>query len=156
MKADPTAQTRHTQAVIDTNVLLSAALSPGGAPARLVDRLLEIGKLVFSAATFAELETRIWLPKFDRYITLELRKAFLNDLGSAALWVNVPPLVAAKAYSRDVDDDKFIHTAIAAQVVWLITGDKDLLVLAETMLPLGVRILSPADAIASPAFLPLL
>ena len=140
-------------AVIDTNVLLSAALSPSGAPARLVDHLLVVGKLVFSAATFAEIETRIWLPKFDRYITLEQRKAFLNDLSSAAFWVNVPPLVAARAYSRDADDDKFIHTALAAQVVWLVTGDKDLLVLAETMLPLGVRILSPSDALASPAFL---
>lgn len=156
MKVDPTAQTRHTLAVIDTNVLLSAALSSSGAPARLVDHLLVVGKLVFSAATFAEIETRIWLPKFDRYITLEQRKAFLNDLSSAAFWVNVPPLVAARAYSRDVDDDKFIHTALAAQAVWLITGDKDLLVLAETMLPLGVRILSPSDAIASSEFLPLL
>lgn len=156
MKVDPTAQTRHTLAVIDTNVLLSAALSSSGAPARLVDHLLGVGKLVFSAATFAEIETRIWLPKFDRYITLEQRKAFLNDLSSAAFWVNVPPLVAARAYSRDVDDDKFIHTALAAQAVWLITGDKDLLVLAETMLPLGVRILFPSDAIASSEFLPLL
>ncbi len=153
MKVDPTTQTRQPLAVIDTNVLLSAALSPGGAPARVVDHLLEIGKLVFSAATFAEIDTRIWLPKFDRYITLEQRKAFLSDLGSAAFWVNVPPMVAARAYSRDADDDKFIHTALAAQVVWLITGDKDLLVLAETMLPLGVRILSPADALASPGFL---
>lgn len=153
MKVDPTAQTRHKQAVVDTNVLLSAALSPSGTPARLVDHLLVVGKLVFSAATFVELETRIWLPKFDRYITLEQRKAFLNDLSSAASWVNVPPVIASKAYSRDADDDKFIHTALAAQVVWLITGDKDLLILAETMLPLGVRILSPADAIASPAFL---
>lgn len=143
-------------AVIDTHVLLSAALSPNGAPARVVDHLLVVGKLVFSAATFAEIEKRIWLPKFDRYITLEQRRAFLNDLSSAAFWVNVPALIAAKAYSRDADDDKFIHTALAAQVVWLITGDKDLLVLAETMLPLGVRILSPSDAIASPAFLPLL
>lgn len=146
MKADPTAQARHTLAVIDTNVLLSAALSSSGAPARVVDHLLVVGKLVFSAATFAELETRIWLPKFDRYITLEQRKALLNDLSSAAFWVNVPALIASKAYSRDADDDKFIHTALAAQAVWLITGDKDLLVLAETMLPLGVRILSPSDA----------
>ncbi len=153
MRVDPATQARHTLAVIDTNVLLSAALSSSGTPARLVDRLLEIGKLVFSPATFAELEARIWLPKFDRYITLEQRNAFLSDLSSAAVWVNVPPLVAAKAYSRDADDDKFIHTALAGEVVWLITGDKDLLVLADTLLPLGVRILSPADAIASPALL---
>jgi uncharacterized protein len=153
MKVNPTTQTKHLLAVVDTNVLLSAALSAIGAPARLVHHLLVGGKLVFSAASFAELAARIWLPKFDRYITLEQRKAFLIDLSSVAYWVDVPPMIAAQAYSRETDDDKFIHTAVAAQAPWLITGDKDLLVLADAMLPLGLYILSPANFIASPGFL---
>jgi len=47
-----TAQT-YARVVIDTNVLLSAALSPNGVAATLVDCVLEFGCLVFSNATFA-------------------------------------------------------------------------------------------------------
>jgi putative PIN family toxin of toxin-antitoxin system len=60
MKAEP--QSRRV--VIDTNVWLSAALSANGAPARVVRRVLAHGIPVFSEATFAELNTRIWKPKF--------------------------------------------------------------------------------------------
>ncbi|MGS0754169.1 hypothetical protein ACVBEH_05145 [Roseateles sp. GG27B] len=52
--------------VVDTNVLLSAALSPGGVCAQLLDKLLQLSKLVCLEPTFAELETRIWLPKLGR------------------------------------------------------------------------------------------
>lgn len=50
------------RAVLDTNVILSAALSPRGAPAEVVDRLLAQALLVVTGATFAELESRIWKP----------------------------------------------------------------------------------------------
>ena len=56
-------RTDFARVVVDTNVLLSAALSPRGAPAELVDKLLAEGRLVFSRVTFAELESRIWKPK---------------------------------------------------------------------------------------------
>ena len=57
-----TAQT-YARVVIDTNVLLSAALSPNGVPATLVDCVLEFGSLVFSNATFAELEATYLVAK---------------------------------------------------------------------------------------------
>lgn len=51
--------------------------------------------------------------------------------------------------------NKFIHTALAAQSVWLLTGDQDLLVLSESVLSLfGVKILSPADALGLPELSP--
>ena len=46
------------------------------------------------------------------------------------------------------------HAALAAETAWLVTGDKDLLVLRESMLPHGVRIISPADAMCLPEFSP--
>ncbi len=49
------------------------------------------GLTVFSEAPFAELETRIWKPKFDRYISLEARKAILHDARAATLWVEISP-----------------------------------------------------------------
>lgn len=127
--------------VIDTNVLISAALLSGSLPAALVGRVLRDCRIVFSSATFAELETRIWRPKFDRYITLENRELLLHDLAAAAEWVE-PATVATN--SGDADDDKFVHVALAAKARWLVTGDSDLLTLRQVE---DVVILTPAQAL---------
>lgn len=119
--------------VIDTNVIISAALSPDGVPAKLLAKVLTDHQLVFTSATFAELESRLWKPKFDRYINLEERKAVLHDMSAAAIWVDVPQDIADARYCRDADDDMFIHAAIAAKATLLITGDQDLLVLAKNL-----------------------
>ena len=119
--------------VIDTNVLISAALSPDGPPTRLLAKVLSDHCGMFTTATFAELESRIWKHKFDRYINLEERKAVLHDISAAATWVEVPQSIADGAYSRDADDDMFIHAAITAEATLLVTGDLDLLVLAKSL-----------------------
>ena len=134
--------------VIDTNVLISAALSPDGVPAKLLAKTLTDHQLVFTSATFAELESRLWKPKFDRYINLEERKAVLHDISAAAVWVDVPQSIADAAYSRDANDDMFIHAAIAAEAKLLITGDQDLLVLADSLNDMHQLVVSkPAQAL---------
>ena len=135
--------------VLDTNIWLSAAISKSGAPAQVVRRVLQNGIPVFSKATFAELEARLWKPKFDRYLSMDTRRAILHDANAVAHWVDIPADIAAKTYSRDPDDDKFIHTAIAASAAWLVTGDQDLLVI-ET--PLPVRILTAGEALLEVGF----
>jgi putative PIN family toxin of toxin-antitoxin system len=149
MKAESSAGAPILRAVIDTNVWISAALSRAGAPARVVQQVLAHGRPVFSPATFAELEKRLWLPKFDRYLSLELRRRILHDIDAAAHWVDAPVEIAARLYCRDADDDKFIHAALAAGAPWLLTGDRDLLDLAPVP---DLRILSPAEALQLPAF----
>ena len=131
-------------AVVDTNVWISAALSKTGSPAHLVRHVLANGLPVFTHSTFEELQTRLWKPKFDRYISMDLRKRILHDVKAAALWVDIPTGIAAVAHSRDQDDDKFVHAALAANVPWLVTGDQDLLSLKP--LP-SLNILTPADAL---------
>ena len=149
MKVDPAALLAYARVVVDTNVLLSAALSPGGTPATLLDELLQVGKLVFSEATFAELEGRVWLPKFDRYLTMDRRRRLLHEANACAIWVVVPSTSAERGFSRDPKDDAFIHAAIAAGASRLVTGDDDLLCLH----PLGdLHILSPRDALEELAF----
>lgn len=143
MKVEPT-RTVTNRVVVDTNVWISAALSKTGAPAQLVRHVLEVGMPVFSAVTFAELEARLWKPKFDRYLSMEIRRRILHDADAAAHWVNIPAPIAAQRYCRDEDDDKFIHTALAASAPWLVTGDQDLLVIRAE---LAVRILAPAEAL---------
>jgi len=131
--------------VIDTNVLISAALSAHTAPGHVVRRILAHGRILFSEATFTELETRLWRPKFDRYLSLESRKLLLHDLRAVGNWVNVPPSIGARQFSRDADDDKFLHLAQAGAAGVLVSGDSDLLELVKVD---GVHILSPAAALA--------
>ena len=127
--------------VVDTNVLISAALSSQGAPAQLMRRVLGQHILVFSQATFDELHTRIYRPKFDRYITLEQRQRLLHDFNACAHWVDLAPY---PVYCRDPDADKFIATALQAQADWLVSGDRDLL---EAKPLAGLRIVTPMQAL---------
>jgi len=134
----------YAKVVVDTNVLLSAALLPHSVPAELVDSLLADGRLIFSKATFSEIETRIWKPKFDRYLPIERRRRILLELDASAMWVEVSAELATQSFSRDVKDDAFIHAALAGGATRLISGDDDLLCLR----PLGdLHILSPRDAL---------
>lgn len=139
-------------AVVDTKVWISGFLSKSGAPALLIRQVVGRGRPVFSLASFAELQERLWRPKFDRYLSMEHRKQLLHDVDAVARWVSVPPEIEQQTFSRDPDDDKFIHAALAANAPWLVTGDQDLLVLADELQTLGLQILSPADALQLPRF----
>lgn len=150
--ADLAVSARVPLAVVDTNVWISGLLTRSGAPALLTRRLIRNGQPVFSQQTFAELKDRLWRPKFDRYVTIEQRNALLRDLASIALWVAVPPGLAERRFSRDPDDDRLLHAALAAHARWLISGDQDLLTWAGADAPAGVWIVSPAEALALPEF----
>ena len=144
MKVEPGVLADYALVVVDTNVLLSAALSPRGTPAKLVNWLLAESCLVFSQATFDEWESRIWKPMFDRYLPVERRNRLLREFNAAARWVDVPSSIAGQAFSRDATDDAFVHVAMAAKVNRLISGDDDLLCLH----PLGdLHILTPRAAL---------
>lgn len=106
---------------------------------------------MFSDSTFAELESRLWKPKFDRYLSMESRRAILHDAKAVAHWIKVPEDIVAQRFSRDADDDKFVHAALASSATWLVTGDQNLLVL-DTVL--GVQILTPAEALRLQDFCP--
>jgi len=135
---------RIERAVVDTNVLISAALSPWPAPAQIVDCLLQHATLAFSRETFEELETRLWRPKFDRYLDMERRRLLLHDFAAAAQWIDLPA-TPRPAYSRDPDDDVFLHTALHGKAEWPVSSDKDLLELPPA--DWGFEILSPTQAL---------
>ncbi len=140
MKADP-----RQCVVIDTNVWLSAALTRSGTAAVLCRLLIERNfQQAFSQSTFDELRTRLWLPKFDRYASIESRRHFLSSTRESAQWHEVPASLNAQTWCRDPNDDKFIALALTAKATRLITGDDDLLCLD----PLGeLRILTPRAAL---------
>lgn len=131
--------------VIDTNVWLSAAISRTGTAAELHRRLLERNfQPVFSASTYDELATRLFLPKFDLYLSIDKRRRFLADASDNARWCNVPASLHSQTWCRDPDDDKFIALALAAGATRLITGDDDLLCLDPLE---NLRILNPRAAL---------
>lgn len=138
--------------VIDTNVWISGLLTRLGTPAQLTRNVVKFCRPVFTSDTSAELKQRLWLPKFDRYVSMEDRKKLLHDLDTVAFWITVPEKIARQTFCRDADDNKFIHAALAAGADWLVTGDRDLLVLSESLSGAGVRIVSPADAMQLPEF----
>lgn len=136
--------------VLDTNVLISAALSKNGAPAQVVRHVFAEHAALWSEATFAELQARLWKPKIDRYISLEDRRSFLQDARAIGTWVAPAPAVTAQKYSRDPTDDMFIHTALAGGARLLVTGDQDLLTLPPLQ---GLKILTPAQALGALGFI---
>ncbi len=110
--------------VIDTNVLISAVLSPEGTARKVLNRVYQSFKIAQSDETYQELVTRISQRKFDKYISDEEREDFLRVVKHYSQLVKVESQVEI---CRDVDDNKFLELAIDANAVFLITGDRDLL-----------------------------
>ena len=125
--------------VVDTNVLISAALRHQSLPRTVLDGLRAgNGVLLFSDETFEEIRNRLQHPKFDRYIGREVRSIYLAQLVVVSERVSI---TGAKLGCRDRDDDKLLETALMGEADCLITGDRDLL----EMHPFhGIPILTPA------------
>ncbi len=138
--------------VLDTNIWISAWLTRLGAPAEVVRRSILDAEVVFTSASFDELHTRLWRPKFDRYLSMEHRTRLLQDTAAIAWWAEVPAELSQQSFSRDPDDDRIVHAAIAGGARWLVSGDKDLLDVADVIAKSGVTVVTPADALRMPDF----
>lgn len=126
--------------VLDTNVLISSALQPGGTPRTVVDVIRsQGGTLLFCHQTFEELYSRFNRPKFDRYVSRKNRELYFAQLVSVSEVISISD---AKMGCRDPDDDKFLELALLGDADCLVTGDQDLL----KMIPFrGIEILRPVE-----------
>lgn len=131
--------------VLDTNVVLSALIRPGGTPGRL--RLAWQARMFIppvSRDTASELIRVLGYPKF------KLTPEEQHDLHADYLpWTQVvhiadPPPKTPRC--RDPHDVKFLHLALAAKADAIVTGDAVLLELVPSML---VPIITPAQALAA-------
>ncbi len=131
--------------LMDTNVLISAALRPEGTPRAVVNAMRDAnGVLLFCDETFEELRSRLFRPKFDRYVSRRGRALYLAQLEAVSEWVSI---TGAKLGCRDPDDDKFLETALLGEADCLITGDRDLLAMSPYR---EIPILTPAASLALP------
>ena len=116
--------------IFDTNVLISAALISGSrGDAWFRGTLLRRVPLVFSAATFAELEEVLMRATFDRYIPRRSREAILSVWRDAAFFVPSTVIREPVADCSDVSYNTFLELALATEAIVIVTGDPDLLVL---------------------------
>lgn len=134
----------HTlRVVLDTNVLLSGIAFPGSIPGRIVSAW-RLGAIEVVLSDFILAELRRVLPRLAHRHGLSA--AEIDDLADIlSIQAEIIEPCAPDAESlRDANDLPVLGTLLAAlqagQVDYLITGDKDLLVLSDTH-----PILSPAD-----------
>jgi len=127
--------------VVDTNVLVSAFVFPGGIPEQ-VYRLAIEGRitLVTSPPLLAELG-RVLTEKFgwqDDYVRAAV--AQLVRIGEI-----VDPVEHVKVVADDPDDDRVLEAAQAAGAALIVSGDRHLLSLGRWG---EIAILSPAGFLA--------
>lgn len=129
--------------VLDTNVVLSALVRPGGTCGKL--RLAWQSQLFIPLAsrpTVAELIRVLGYPKFK--LTAEDQHDLLADYLPWAETVRIPAPPPTTPACRDPHDVPFLQLALAANADALVTGDADLQVLAPLR---GTAIITPAQAI---------
>lgn len=126
--------TGYLRVTIDTNVWISALLY-GGEPERLIRSCKQHCKIVVS-----------------EYIVNELL-GYLKQIGAPYKWRNSLEKLIKQicllvepddlpVISRDIKDDPVIATATVGACDYLITGDKDLLVLRQVQ---KIRIVTPSE-----------
>jgi putative PIN family toxin of toxin-antitoxin system len=129
------------RAVLDTNVLVSAFIFPGGPPESVFRLVLERKlELVTSTALLAEFG-RILTEKFGR----DLRAVSDAVALVASIGAVVKPTERVREIEDDPDDDRVLEAALAGHADVIVSGDKHLLRLQTWC---GVRILSPAALLA--------
>jgi putative PIN family toxin of toxin-antitoxin system len=128
--------------VLDSNVLISAALFAESTPRAAVDWVRRDGTLLFSDATWVELVSRLERRKFDRWVSRKARLAFIEALIEFA---ETAEITGAEMGCRDPADDKFLETAEAGEAIAIVTGDADLLALHPWR---DIPIVTPADFLA--------
>jgi uncharacterized protein len=116
-------------AVLDSTILVSAFLTPGGAAVALVDHA-RAGRIIWAVAEDILAETARVLLTTGRirqrypYADADVLD-YLQGLRQAALIMSDPPPLSGVV--RDPNDDMILACAVAASALYVVTRDHDLL-----------------------------
>lgn len=130
------------QAVIDTNVLISALIKPQGTVGPVLKHLRDNHYIpLYSDALIDELLAKLYLPRIrDKYHlddeTIETTLALLLLRGQA-----IVPQRRIQA-CRDPHDNMLLEIAVESRADYIVTGDQDLLVLDPFE---SISIITPAQ-----------
>jgi len=123
--------------VLDSSVLIAAAISRAGVCAELLEDVLTHHELVISDFIAEELVRKL-RDKFN-FPESEVRqlRRFLRSVPTAVVPTNLPANVC-----RDANDIPVLGTAVAGSALVLVTVDKDLLALDAFQ---GIAIIKPGE-----------
>ena len=124
--------------VVDTGVLVSAAIRPQSVPALALQKALLHHELCASEATFAELQDVLSRSKFDRYAAAKTRQAFVDGL---LLYVRLVDVRQVVNDCSDPKDDKFLALALTVNAEMIVASDPHLTAMHPWR---GIPILPPA------------
>jgi hypothetical protein len=129
--------------VLDTNVLVSALITPGGLPDKLLQHWeADDFTLVTSSAQLDELQRVLAYDKLQKFIHPDQAEKLIENIRSFAVLAEELPDLNV---SSDAADNLILATAIAGTASHLVTGDKaDLLNLKKVN---DVEVISVRDAI---------
>ena len=128
------------RAVLDANVYVSAYVRPEGPPGQIVERLLRDAafQVVLSTAIVDEVLWALAYPKVLKSARTKLEPdLWFEDIVVLAEFVTDHDIGSV---SPDRDDDKYVAAAIEGRAVVVVSGDLDLLHVAEYE---GVKIITP-------------
>lgn len=114
--------------VLDTNVLLSGLMAPGGAPGRIVKAWFDARfDVVMSLEQLGEIARVLGYPKIHRKLGWDEQRIeqFIRQLYIRAEVIE--PHAAAVEVPRDPNDAPILATLIASGADVLVSGDRDLL-----------------------------
>lgn len=109
--------------VIDTGVLVSAAIRPESIPALALEKALLNFEVCASEQTLAELAAVLLRRKFDRYAPMKMRQAFLDGFRERTILFCVTQEVSD---CTDPKDNKFLALAEAAEAELIVASDPHL------------------------------
>lgn len=128
--------------VIDTNVLISAFLTPHGIGMNILHHVLAgTVALITSPSLLDELQDVLNRKKFDRPALARRRQEFLQFIRRHADVASIRESV--DDITSDTEDNRVLEAAVAGKADYIVTGDK------KHLLPLkkfrGIKIISPRD-----------
>jgi uncharacterized protein len=142
------------RAVVDTNLVVSGLVVPRGLPSLLLQAFRQSRfVLIVSDAVYAEYPTVLARPQFaSRGLTQVQWEAFLHLVDSDAMFV--APARSLPTVVRDPKDEHILAAAVARRADYLVSGDRDLLVLADEPSIAPLRVVTVREFLRSLGTLP--
>lgn len=125
--------------VIDTNVIVSAAKSSDGNPARIFEMLLLEEIINYTTKEIIE-EIKEVLARPRIKLNLLEQEFIINNYKRFS--IKIETMSKFDIIKEDPDDNKFLECAFDGKAVYIISGDDHLLNLKEFK---GIKILTPAE-----------
>jgi len=121
---------RNLSVVVDTNVFVSGLIVEKGLPYQLIKLLEEdLFILIISQKMRDELEEVLYRVKFSAFLSEDKLFKFFRMIDIISTVVSPPAIIPIEV--RDPKDQEILATALGGKADYLVTGDKDLIVLKD-------------------------